>query len=339
MKLTTWRLLIVFSGIFYTILVSATFPNMVFAPQGSGGGGVERGTIPSLLYVLNEKLTHSTISVIDPVKRAIISTLPAGDHANDLVFVRPNYLYVTNAGVEGSVLVVDISQRAIIKKIPLGHVSPVGGIEFVPPNFVYVGARVNGPNDGRIYVINTIDDTIFQTLKFGKTGQGGPTLGPFVGPNSLYISQLSGTLSKFNIDTKTVTHTIDLGFIQQPVFVNPNLLYMLKGTSVAVLNTDTDTFIADFPPGLSTARSLAFVPPHFLYIGGQNFVSVIDTRSNSIYDGMVFLDRTGDFEFVRPNFLYLSNNYDLVRVIDTSTNTWVDAIPSGPNPQEIVSSP
>jgi YVTN family beta-propeller protein len=46
-----------------------------------------------------------------------------------------------------------------------------------------------------------------------------------------------------------------------------------------------------------------------------------------------------DFEFVRPNFLYLSYyNEDLVSVIDTSTNTFVNAISSGPSPSKIVSS-
>jgi YVTN family beta-propeller protein len=346
MKLTQWTKIIVFSAIFSAFVAPAIFSNTAVAPQdGGGGGGGGGGIIPNLLYVLNEKGRYSTISVIDPVKNLVTSTLPAGNEANDLVFVRSKYLYVTNTGgPEGTVSVVDVPQKKIIKTISLGSAQPFGGIEFVPPNFVYVGASTNGGNNGRIFVINTISDQIAQTFEFGRQGGGSPSIGPFVGPESLYVTELDGKLSKLNTRTNSIIGTINLK-TSAHVFVKPNLLYMLKSTpsgatTVAVLNTDTNTIVADFPAGIIGPQNLAFVEPNFLYICGTNHISVIDTRSNSFYDGIRSLpDFPHDFEFVKPNFLYLSYDEDLVKIIDTSTNTIVNDISSGPSPDKIVSSP
>jgi YVTN family beta-propeller protein len=222
----------------------------------------------------------------------------------------------------------------------------ISGIEFVEPNLVYVGASTNSLNNGRIFVINAVTDRVSNVIEIGRPGGGAARIGTFVPPSSLYVGGSEGVVSEIDTKTNTIVASVNLNGkgTGDMIFVKPNRLYVSIGTPsggdrVDVINTDTNTKIASIHPDIS-AGIMGFAEPNFLYLAGSGHITVVDTRSNTRVDGITYRSVTGGLEFVKPNFMYMSDsNNDFVDVIDTSTNTFVDSIRSGPAPLKIASSP
>jgi YVTN family beta-propeller protein len=227
---------------------------------------------------------------------------------------------------------------------------PYGGIAVSSQEaFAYVSNNF----DGKVYVINTSDNTLMSNnIQVGN----GP-MGVSVTPNGdyVYVSNSggdgngSGTVSVIDTNSNSVTATIDdVGFAPFGVSLTPigdyayvsdfgdNKVYVIKTSNNTLFDTDSSTAEIDpitvewCPFGVSVTPSGQYV---YVCNFASNSVSVIQTGSNKVIKTITKTDGIGNGPFgvsVTPDskYAYVSNLGDnTVSVIRTETITVIDTNP------------
>jgi YVTN family beta-propeller protein len=262
------------------------------------------------LYVLND----NSITVVDPTKNKVIDSMPFQGSAGGWLFVRPHFLYVgcIAPGWFGSgnfIPVIDTSRKKIIANIPMGRDMPYGGMQFVEPNLVYVGAsyylegEYGYPRGSVIVTIDTVTNQVSNRIELGTEYEYGAYIGPVVWephPRLYFSGNSSERASSLYLKTNEIRPT-----------------YFRNGGRL-------------------------FVEPNFIYTVAQNrllygtHLIKIDTKFNRKY--RVGLLEPWGYKFVEPNFLYVSDPpNNRLYVLDTRTDAIIDSVTTGPYPTEIIS--
>lgn len=278
-------------------------------------------------YVTNE--TSHDVTVFDTLTNTAIATIPVGEPTTEEVSptgvaITPDgtQVYVVNED-EGSISVIDTATNTVVDAIKDLGVSPLAIRITKDGKLAYV--TINGNN--AVSVIDTTTNTVVATIEVGTEPEG-VALTP--DETRVYVAnEGSGTVSVIDTDPaspnfRTLVATINDG-------IGP------ATSGVAVTPDGTEVYVTNFG---------AFIPPATVLPGS---VSVIDTATNTVVariedafgfplnqltgvtitpDGTRAYVTTLDFSgFVDP---------DLVYVIDTETNTVVDAVGVGSNPLQVV---
>lgn len=207
-----------------------------------------------------------------------------------------------------------------------------------------------GPNDGRVFVVDTATNTVLDVITTGVQ----PT-GVVVHPSGtrVYVANnnsADGTIAV--IDTTTIPHTvvatIPVGTELGMMAIHPSGSHLYVGAADArvlwFFNTTTNTVDGGVPVGNSTAGVAVHPSGSRVYVTnfGSNTLSVIDTAGRftiatvPVGNGPAGLVATPDGEEI-----YVAHGVSNdIWVIDTTTNTVIGTpIPVGRNPHHLTITP
>ncbi len=252
--------------------------------------------------------------------------------------------------------------RRVIATIPVGDTP--AGIAITPDNnFAYVA---NNNNDGisggdTVSVINIKTNTVQQTISDPSFNQPYTVTINAAGTKAYVTNSNSTTITIIDIATNTVTGTIGgfdgpSGMVITPsgttAYVNnyggPGGVGSGNGTTVSVVNLNTNTIVGTITVGLAPA-SLAITPDGaFVYVinyvdgnTGTGTISIIQTSTNTVVGTIPGF--SGPFAIaITPNGKYAyvtnfgSNNFapvgTTVSAINLSTNRVIATIQVGTQP-------
>ena len=200
--------------------------------------------------------------------------------------------------------------------------------------------------DGTVSVVDTSTNTITATIAIGAL-PGGVSFSPD-GTRAYVVNRGDSSISVIDTASNTVVATVALApdsFPQYPA-VTPDgkFLYVAEASSgnVEVVSTATNSVVATIPVG-GVPCSVAITPDgaHAYVANVSDFVSVIDTATNTISVGSIPVTSDGEIVFqfaVTPagDAVYVPGGAEnVVSVISTATNT-VSATVTVPPPGAIV---
>lgn len=251
---------------------------------------------PTFAYIANN---DGTVSKINISTNTVVETIPVGS-APKGVGITPDgrKVYVTNFS-DGTVSVVDSASNTVSTTIDLITGSNPGPYA-VACNPVSPWAYVPSCYSDSVFVINTVDDTVYASV---NTGAGASPRGVAVSPDGtkIYVTNYSNNnVSVIDAATNTVSKTINVGTSPYDVCFSPDgtKAYVTNRDNspgiVSVINTATDEVISsiatvgDYPLGVTVSPDGSYV-----YVAnGANppSVSVIDADTNTVFDTIYMPD-------------------------------------------------
>jgi YVTN family beta-propeller protein/autotransporter-associated beta strand protein len=240
--------------------------NAVFSPDGR------------LAYVVNAG--SNSVSVIDVVSRAVVTTISVGIQPSGLALSGDGQtLYVANSN-GNSVSAISTATNTVVGVIPVGP-QPVSVT--ISPD----GTRLYVANEGggTVSIINAATQTVIATVPVA-TSPSGITISPN-GANIYVANQNSSNVSVINAASQTVVATISIpgGTAPLSVAVSPDgsrLYVTTQGNSVVVINAATNTVIADV--ALPNPSIGVTVTPDGAraYITSFNAIYILDATTDTI---------------------------------------------------------
>jgi len=225
-------------------------------------------------------------------------------------------------------------------------------------------AYVSNNSDGKVYVINTSDNTLMSNPI--QVGNGPMGVAVTTNGDSVYVSNSggdgygSGTVSVIRAEDNSVSTIAGVGFAPFGVSVTPddqyayvsdfgdNKVYVIRTSDNTVFDADPSTAETD-PITVEWCPFGVSVTPDGQYVYVSNFVSnsvsVIRTVDNKVIKTIMKTDGIGNGPFgvsVTPDskYAYVSNLGDnTVSVIRTEDNTVVNIITVGIGPAGVSVTP
>src|SRR5918994_782906 len=292
------------------------------------------------------------ISVIDSNSHIEITTIPVG-FLTGVNFDSPiefnpfnKYIYVTNSG-SNTVSVINSTTNTVNKTIPVGRAPHEPEFNDVDNN-MYILNRA----DATISVINSSTNTVTNTIAINPSNPSNTNpvdilYNPF--NNHLYTANTGqGTVSVIDVISGTVITTITVESQPRDLEFNPsnNHVYVSNfgDQSVSVIDSISNTLITNLAvdTGPSDLEYNSFNESIYVAHSGGGTgapVEVID-RSDTIVDQVPIGRSTFALEFNEFNKnMYVSTSSALaqnaIEVIDSATNTVIDTIIVGNNPEHL----
>jgi len=216
---------------------------------------------------------------------------------------------------------------------------------------------VTNANGGNVSVIDTATNNVIATVNIVNVPIGYYIYYIAISPDGtkLYVdynsrsTPITGYVSVIDTGTNTVTATVNVGdgtdsfagIAGMAVTPDGSKVYVLNRTittheTVSVIDTATNTIIANVPIGINSA-AVAITPDGTkAYVANEhsNSVSVINTTNNIVTSTVtvgnspfgVAVSPDGTRAYVTTNIRRAPGN---VSVIDTATNTVIDTVPVG----------
>lgn len=207
--------------------------------------------------------------------------------------------------------------------------------------------------DNNVSVIDTSTNTVVATIPVDPS----PTIPRFIAitPDGrfAYVTNYANILSVIDTSINALVDTIILpvGNFSEDIRITPNGNFAYFANSgldnVSVLNTATNTIVANVPVG-NSPYGIAITPNgSFVYVTntGSDNVSVINTNTNTVVATIPVGDAPVGIAITpNGNFAYVANQgqsvaANTVSVIDTRTNTVVDTITVGLGPTAVAITP
>ena len=205
-------------------------------------------------------------------------------------------------------------------------------------------AYITNFNDSTVSVIDTATNTVIATVPVG----GGP-YGVAVHPEGTFTyvtNSFSDTVSVIDATTNTVVATVPVGTTPFGVAVHPagTFVYVANGFSdnVSVIDTATNAVVATVPVGDRPDGVAVHPAGTFVYVVNFTSLSIIRTSDNQVVATVGGLGNFPEFVAVHPagTFVYVVvTNDDVVRVINTTTNSIVATVPVGEEPRGVAVHP
>ncbi len=248
--------------------------------------------------------------------------------------VSPDDRHVYVAGRCCVVSVIDTATGAVTGKIPTRD--GVSGLAISPD-----GAHLyaTDPTSGTVSVIATAANAVIATIRAGP----GP-LGVAVSPDgrTAYVAEDSdpGAVAVIDTATATVTRTAPVGGNPTAVAITPDgrSVYVTNdaSNSVSVLDTDTGavtttTPVGEYPGAGRYPQALTVAPDgRHAYVASPQIgaVTVLDTSSDTLVSRIPM----SGFMIVPPDGQHAYLFGGGLSVVDTSTNTVTESIPTGLRP-------
>ena len=198
----------------------------------------------------------ATISVIDTATNAVVTTIPVSSPFNLAIAPSGNLGYVTHGALVNGVDVINTATNTVVTNIPVAADVTISAA--VTPNaaFVYVTCLsfTTGP---KLAVIDTATNTVVAIVPLPGTFPPGVAITP--DGASVYVANNGGGVCCGGGGGVS---------------------------SVSVIDTATNTLVANFFAGLSPNGIAASPDGAFVYVTdlGNNSVSVISTANNSVVE-------------------------------------------------------
>lgn len=307
-----------------------------------------------LAYVVNlgpRENPGNTVSVIDTSLDKLIKTIIVGNGAASAA-INPDgtRVYVTNIA-DDTVSVIRTATNKVIDTIPVGD-GPLA-VEFTPDGRY---AYVTNSNENTVSAINTKNNTVFATIEVGIEPFGLAIGNTPLGPRAYVVNSGETTVSIIDVDPDSPTYVTviskeEVGSVPIDAAITP------QGTTVYVTNSGDNTVSAiDTATNVVTTIHVGLEPAGvgigvtplgtraYILNSGGDTISVIDAEPNSpTFNTVIFTitkgvgDSPSDAEFTPDGRkVYVpNNNSNNVSVIDSLTNTIIDTIPVGINPNTV----
>ena len=257
------------------------------------------------------------------------------------------YAYITNLN-SNTVSVIDIPTNTVIKTVIVGY-GPQG-IAVTPD-----GSKVYVTNSGYGYqhpessvsVIDTATNTVIKTLTAGHEPK---RVAVSTDGTKVYVVNFEsgGSVSVIDTATDTVTATVNGLFYPLGIAVNPDgtKVYVTSHNTVNIINTITNTVTATINDGSGPAEIAVNPEGTKIYVAhpGKNFVSVIDIKTSTVTDTILYNTDIGSPYGITVNpagtNVYVTHHSsNTVSVTDTATNTVKTTVSVGLQPEAVAVSP
>lgn len=298
----------------------------------------------TVAYVANA--VSNSVSVIDTSSNTVIATIPTGTAPGSVAALPDgSRVYVSVSGNQpngGFVTVIDTATNTIVGNIPV--TGDPGSLAVTPDGQrLYVTTSVQFFSPGDVIVIDTATNTVTGSPITVRPAPGGLAITPdgkhaYVGNNSgTGITLIDTTTNSVVIpNIPTDAFPLDLAVTPDGAFVyvaNDNPFV----PSVSVIATATNTRVATVLAPISPS-DLAITPDGthvYVSINNQNFLSIIDTATNTITGPSIPVGNRPAGLAITPDgkSVYVATSADnAVSVVDTATNTRAATIPVGSFP-------
>ncbi len=295
---------------------------------------------PPLAYVVGRRLSPSqggtnglqTVSVIDTVSSAIVTTIQAGQgcvcDGHDSVAITPDNstAYVTNE-LENTVTVINTASNTVTATITVGS-GPIGAAVSPDSARLYV---LNGSGEPSVSVINTTTNQMVGTIRLFVAQARGMTISP--DGTRLYVSSYtSQSIVIIDTATRRVIATAGAGDVPLGVDIAPDGLSVyvanIRGDTVSIIDTATNDVAAVI--GVADAPSSVRITPDgrraYVAASASNRMWVIDTQLRAVV-GSVAVGSAKTLEFTPDGGRAYAVNPVGVHMIDTATNAVLGTIP------------
>ena len=330
--------------------VDVIFAEKVIATVPVDGSpiGLAFNPVNNSMYVANSE--SNEISVIDSISHREITTIPVGllttVNFDSPIEFNPinNYIYVTNAG-SNTVSVINSTTNTVNKTIPVGSAPHEPEFNDFDTN-MYILNR----GTATISVINSSTNTVTKTIAINPSNPSNTNpvdilYNPF--NNHLYTANTGqGTVSVIDVISGMVITTITVESQPRDLEFNPsnNHVYVSNfgDQSVSVIDSISNTLITTLSVN-SNPSDLEYNPFNkSIYVAGQGNdapVTVIDSL-DTISAEVPISQTTFALEFNEFNKnMYVSTSSDfghnVIKVIDSASNTVIDTITVGFNPEHL----
>jgi len=237
-------------------------------------------------YITN--LDANSVSVIDIASNTVVATIPVGSQpAGVAVNSTGARVYIANLD---SVSVIDGASKSVIATVPVGVA--LFGVAVNP-----AGTRVYAADQGSdsVAVIDAVNNTTVTSVPVGAA-PGGVVVNPE--GTRVYVTNTGGT-SVSVIDAATNKEIEKIQVAPRPAFaaINPagTRLYVTHyvdnpndplAVGLSVIDTASNTKIADIPLGLDSGEGVAVNPAGTLvYVtAARGGVVVVDANTNAVLD-------------------------------------------------------
>lgn len=277
-----------------SVIDTATFSVIATIPVGSSPADVAVTPNGRFAYVAN--FFGNSVSVISAASNTVVATVPVGTSASGIA-INPNGSFAYVSASSSNISVIDTATNTVVSAIPVSFAS---NIAFAPSgNLGYVthGAFIKG-----VTVINTATNSVVTHIPIPVDVTDAPAVTP--DGAFLYVTCSSFStgpkLAVIDTATSTIVALVPLsGNFAPGVAITPNgaFAYVANNgggvccgggrlpSSVSVIDTATNTEVANVPFGSSSPLEVAVTPDGaFVYVTdlSDNTVKVISTAFNFV---------------------------------------------------------
>jgi len=305
-----------------------------------------------IAYIAN--YGSNDVSVLDTATGTVTATVPVGRNPYGVsVNSAGTRVYVSNSD-QDSVSVLDTATNSVIASIPVGDL-PLGVATNAAGTRLYVANTL----DGSVSVIDTATNTVITTIEVGSSPHGAAV--SLTGARVYITNESSNSVSVIDTTSNTVVATVPVAPSPRGVAVNAAgtrvyvAHYNFGAGTVSVIDTQTNAVVAS-PEVSGSSIGLAINPAgNLIYVTNNRapraVVSVIDTRCNALITNVELPANTAG---IRPFATGIAVNPagtrvyvttfsqtgggaidNSVQVIDTATNTVIDAFTVGNSPESL----
>lgn len=279
-----------------SVIDTATASVIATVPVGLGPRSVAVTPNGRFAYVVNQ--LGNTVSVISAVTNTVVATVPVAVFPGDIA-ITPNsaFAYVTSSPSD-SISVIDTATNTVVNTIPAMSpttltLAPSGDLAYMTHGVFVNGVTVL--NIATNSVVANIPVPADTAIEVAVTPNGA-----FVYATCLSFATRSSKLAVIDTATNTVVAIVPLpGTFAPGVAITPNgaFAYVANNgggvccdggrlpSSVSVIDTATNTEVANVPFGSSSPFGVAVTPDGaFVYVTdlSDNSVKVISTAFNSV---------------------------------------------------------
>ena len=280
-----------------SVIDTATASVITTVPVGSSPDEVAVTPNGRFVYVANQ--LGNTVSVIDAASNTVIATVPVAVFPGD-IDIAPNgaFAYVTSSPAD-SISVIDTATNTVVNTIPATSpntltLAPSGNLAYLTH-----GVFVNG-----VTVVNIATNSVVANIPVPADTTIAAAITPdgaFLYVTCLSFATRSSKLAVIDTATNTVVAIVPLpGTFAPGVAITPNgaSAYVANNgggvccgggggvSSISVIDTATNTLVANFFGGLSPNGIAATPDGAFVYVTDlfTNSVSVISTANDSVVE-------------------------------------------------------
>ncbi len=273
------------------------FPDTLVAGIGTGINPLDIEVLPNGQYIYVTNYDEGNVSVISGSDHLLLGSMEVGNGPRGITAL-PNgqYLYVMVSG-DNYVLALPTSGG------PRDTI-PVPGPWFAAAlssgEYVYV----TSPSTGNVYVIQTSNNTVVDTIAVG----GEPlTITALPNGENIYVSTSLYNLYEIRTSDNTIVDTIPIGATDMDVSPDGQYLYVCSVGLVYVYQTSNNNLVTEFPVGGNPVALCVHPSGQLVYVSDNsgNTVSVIYAPNNTVikrnipvYDGPAYIAPSPDGEYM-----------------------------------------
>ncbi|WP_199100514.1 beta-propeller fold lactonase family protein [Dyella sp. ASV21] len=282
---------------------------------------------------------EAQLSLIDPVTRKVVDTLPTGKEPHHLMITPDRSSLIVANSVSNSLMFIDPRSGQLQRR--LEGVDDPYQLGFSPDHrwFVTAALRLNRVD---IYRYDGRNFTVSKRIPIGKT----PSHLNFSSDGKLVFVTLqdSGELAAIDLATQTIAWRMPVGNAPAGLWMTPNDQYLLVGMTgednVAVVDWRKQKVVKRIPTGRGAHNFRGLNDGSHVAISNRvsNTISIIDYQTltktrdiTGLLPGPDDMELTADRRFLWVTFRFARQ----VGVIDMSTYKLVDTIRVGRSPHGI----